>query len=110
MVQKFISRTLIFFQVVRKTTALRRRISEVLEGAESKRRRRRRRRSVEKVMRSSSRSEEVTRWKRSVAAEDQFDSECLRSQNSISNLGSQGDTEVSATETSLLMFSNCLTR
>ena len=52
-------------------------------------------RSLEEVKWSSSGSEEVTRSKRSVAAEDQFDSECLRSQNSISNLGSQGDTEVS---------------
>ena len=67
---------------MRKTTALRRRIAEVLEDAESKRRRRRRR-SVNAVMRS----------KRAVEG-NQFDSECLRSQNSISDLGSKGDTEV----------------
>ena len=67
----------------------------MLESAEEskrrRRRRRRRRRSVGAVtdgpLLSSLRS------KRSVES-DQFDSECLRSQNSISDLGSKGDTEV----------------
>ena len=68
---------------MRKTTALRKRISEVLEGAEESRRRRRRRRR----RRSAGWAPPLLRSRRSVG--DQFESDCLKSQNSISDLGSE---------------------